>query len=102
ALEGFWTRTNPKLWDNFEIDDWVQVDIKTGEHVYGQIAGLTNDPNEERLEFYLESVASLDPATETWHVLAGTTGIYVPGDQIVLVQLMDPVYELDQGQALPK
>src|SRR6266566_336395 len=25
ALEGFWTRTNPKLWDNFEIDDWVQI-----------------------------------------------------------------------------
>jgi len=96
-LEAFWSRTDPKIWDNFDLDDWVQVEVKSGEYIYGQVAGMSNDPNEDRLELYLEHVASLDPAVSRWEQLVGTTGVYVPGEQIVLVQLLDPMIGLEES-----
>lgn len=90
-LSGLGAMTEPKVWNGLlRPGQWVQVRLKNGETLYGEISQCTNDPNEEHVELFIESVETLDPDTGAWLRLDGTHGVYVPGDQLTWVQILSP------------
>jgi hypothetical protein len=90
-LENFWDTADPKIWDDmFDPGLWVQVQLEHGPVIFGRVSISTNDPNEERLELYLEDVQVQDEGSGQWVVLKGTEGVYLPGDQISWVQRLLP------------
>ncbi len=90
-LENFWDTADLKIWDDmFDPGLWVQVQLEHGPVIFGRVSISTNDPNEERLELYLEDVQVQDEGTGQWVVLRGTEGVYLPGDQISWVQRLLP------------
>lgn len=84
------TMTEPKVWNGLiEPHQWVQIKMKTGEDFYGQVGECTNDPNEDRIELFLDNVRSRDPESGEWEGLGKTRGIYIPGDQMRWIQILE-------------